>query len=53
MPKTPSMLTRKGTYAGVLAEVVEVLHRGDLARHDRILVGALKRPRAPRTAHGT
>jgi hypothetical protein len=42
-PKTPSMLTGKGAHAGVLAEVVEVLHRGDPARHDPVPAGALER----------
>jgi hypothetical protein len=40
---TPVDVDGKGGNAGVLVQVVEVLHRGDLARHDRIPADALER----------
>ena len=42
-PVTPVDVDREGGNAGVLVEVVEVLHRGDPVRHDRIPAGALER----------
>ena len=42
-PGDPVDVDREGRNAGVLVEVVEVLHRGDPVRHDRIPEDALER----------